>query len=539
MLLTCLTAFGGIELTRVTGRIADVWLANAVVLVFLLKHPTRDWWKFLAAGTLGNFIADFGVGDSVLGMSIFSLANIIEILAVAWPLRALKIDQDFARPRSLLIFYPLAAVGPLFSALLAALYLHFALAMPFLIAAKSWYGADALGFIVIPPILLTMRVKAFVQMFSREQIGVTALLVAAVSATIVLNYFLWGYPLAFLFFPAVMLLTFQRSFEGGAVGLVMTGMYLVVPLFLLGPPSPSRVHSLGTQIMIAQVFMAVISFSVVLVGAALEERRRLERGLASALTRVEMSREEALVARDAAEKANRAKSMFLANMSHELRTPLNAIIGFSEVMHSEMFGALGDAHYREYTGMIQSAGRHLLDLINDVLDMSKIEAGKFDLQRERVGVVALLLDCVDMMQERAQTAGVSLLTDVPAHALWVYADRKAIKQVLFNLLSNAIKFTSAGGNVRAGAFMSEGRVVLSVSDTGIGIPADQLSRLGNPFVQVRNNAGTSQMGTGLGLALVRSLVELHQGTFQIESVEGAGTTVTVRMAAMKGAELAA
>jgi signal transduction histidine kinase len=313
----------------------------------------------------------------------------------------------------------------------------------------------------------------------------------------------------------------------------------MAPLFLHGPSGRLRVHSLNEQIMIVQIFTAVIAFSVVLVGAALEERKRLERGLASAITRAEMSREEALVARDASEKANRAKSMFLANMSHELRTPLNAVIGFAEVMQKEMFGPLGDAHYSEYTGMIQSAGLHLLELINDVLDMSKIEAGKFEIQRETVGVGALLQDCVEMMRERAEVAGVSLVAEVPASPIWADVDRKAIKQILFNLLSNAIKFTPSGGRVVATAAAVNGTAILSVSDTGIGIPADQLSRLGNPFVQLRNHAGISHVGTGLGLALVRSLVELHHGRFQIESVEGAGTTVTIRISAAKVAGLAA
>jgi signal transduction histidine kinase len=537
--LVCATAWGGIELTRVSGRIADIWIANSIFLAALLKHDRRDWWKILLAGTLGNMTADFAVGDSVLGTCAFSFANLVEILAVALPLRMLQVDRDIARPKSLLIFYPLAAVAPVFGAAVAATYFHFALAMQYLASAKSWYCADTLGLFIVAPMLMTVRLKALKQMFSRGHIGVTALLLATVAGTIILNFWLWDYPLAFLFFPAVMLLTFQRSFEGGAVGLAMVSGYLMAPIFLHGLFGKVHSQPLAEQMMILQIFIAVIGFSVMLAGAALEERRRLERGLASALTRVEMSREEALVARDAAEKANRAKSMFLANMSHELRTPLNAVIGFAEVMHNEMFGPLGDTHYREYTGMIHDAGRHLLDLINDVLDMSKIEAGKFEIERETVGIGSLVLDCVELMRERADTAGISLSADVPTAPTWAYVDRRAIKQVLFNLLSNAIKFTPSGGQVTARAAQAGGAVILSVTDSGIGIPADQLTRLGNPFVQLRNHAGTSHVGTGLGLALVRSLVELHQGSFQIESAEGVGTTVTVRVSAAQAAGLAA
>jgi two-component system cell cycle sensor histidine kinase PleC len=202
-----------------------------------------------------------------------------------------------------------------------------------------------------------------------------------------------------------------------------------------------------------------------------------------------------------------------------------------------MFGPLGDGHYREYTGMIHDAGRHLLDLINDILDMSKIEAGKFDIHRETIAVAPLLQECADLMRERAEAAHVSL--SVEATPAMAFADRKAVKQILFNLLSNAIKFTPAGGDVVARCAAAGGSVILCVSDTGIGIPADQITRLGNPFVQLRTHAGTSQIGTGLGLALVRALAELHQGSLQIDSVEGGGTTVTVRISAARAAELAA
>jgi two-component system cell cycle sensor histidine kinase PleC len=226
-------------------------------------------------------------------------------------------------------------------------------------------------------------------------------------------------------------------------------------------------------------------------------------------------------------------------MSHELRTPLNAVIGFSEMMHSEIFGPLGDRRYREYTGLIQGAGKHLLDLINDVLDMSKIEAGKQELHRERLNIMDVVRDALAMMQEQAAAGQVALEIDANTAPVFIQADRRAMKQIFLNLLSNAVKFTPEGGRVCVTTQTEGDRVILSVRDTGIGIPAEQIYRLGNPFVQVRNNAGTTQTGTGLGLALVRALTEMHDGTFRIESIEGQGTTVSVSFPACARETLAA
>jgi two-component system cell cycle sensor histidine kinase PleC len=282
-----------------------------------------------------------------------------------------------------------------------------------------------------------------------------------------------------------------------------------------------------------------MGFSVVLVGAALEERRRLEQWLASAIARAENSREEAVLARETAEEANRTKSMFLANMSHELRTPLNAVIGFSELMRNEIYGKLGDARYREYADLIQGAGQHLLALINDVLDMSKIEAGKHELHREQVRLQDIVGEAMEMMRDQAALGHVTLSAKLPAGSVMLHADRRAMKQILLNLLSNAVKFTPEFGEVTVEGQVSDRALLLVVRDTGVGIPSDEIYRLGNPFVQVRAHAGTSKHGTGLGLALVRALTEMHDGTLRIESQEGLGTTVSIMLPVVDRASLAA
>ena len=271
-----------------------------------------------------------------------------------------------------------------------------------------------------------------------------------------------------------------------------------------------------------------------------EEARRLnEEQLQSAVISLERSQEEfAELARKyanekvKAESANKAKSEFLANMSHELRTPLNAINGFSEIMVTEMFGPLGDRRYREYVGDIHASGQHLLALINDILDMSKIEAGKMTLKFEPVELIEIAEDAVRLVRNRAEGAGLQLDLDFPDLPL-VEADYRAIKQVLLNLLSNAIKFTPRGGRVTVTAdkrtdALGE-RVRIQVRDTGIGISKDDLSRLAQPFEQVESQHSKTRQGTGLGLALSKSLVELHNGALTLDSTPGAGTVASVNL----------
>ena len=233
-----------------------------------------------------------------------------------------------------------------------------------------------------------------------------------------------------------------------------------------------------------------------------------------------------------AEGSNKAKSEFLANMSHELRTPLNAIIGFSEIMAAQMYGPLGDRRYHDYAHDILGSGQHLLALINDILDMSKIEAGKLNLRFEPIHLEDVIEDATRLVRENAQSAGLTLNLDLE-NLPETEADYRAIKQVLLNLLSNAIKFTPRNGKVtvmaRAEPSANGGQVKVSVIDTGIGIFEEDLQRLAQPFEQIESQLAKTQQGSGLGLALTKSLVELHRGSLSIDSHPGEGTEVTVTL----------
>jgi cell cycle sensor histidine kinase DivJ len=240
------------------------------------------------------------------------------------------------------------------------------------------------------------------------------------------------------------------------------------------------------------------------------------------------AREAALeAARSEAEALNAGKSRFLANMSHELRTPLNAVLGFSDIMRQRLFGPLPE-RYAEYAQLIHESGGHLLDLINDVLDMSKIEAARYELRKEIFDAREPVSAALRLVRGQAHEAEVTLRGVLPAEAVVVEADHRAIKQIVLNLMSNALKFTPATGSVTVSLAADGGAIEIVVADTGVGVAPEDLARLGRPFEQA-GDAGSRSLGTGLGLSLVRALAELHGGRMSIESTLGEGTAVTVRL----------
>lgn len=245
----------------------------------------------------------------------------------------------------------------------------------------------------------------------------------------------------------------------------------------------------------------------------ISERKRAEESLQAALVN--------------AEHANQAKSEFLAHMSHELRTPLNSVIGFSQMMMAETFGPLGHANYLDYSGDIHSSAVHLLNVISDILDISKIEAGEMKIADTDFNIGSVVQESTKMVSDRANRSGIILGMEIDRNLPSLCGDKLRIKQIILNLLTNAIKFTPRSGRVSVRIFTNGGGIVLQVADTGAGIPADQLSNILRPFEQVRDSSRHAHEGTGLGLYLTNNLIQLHGGVLKIESEVGKGTTATV------------
>jgi two-component system cell cycle sensor histidine kinase PleC len=327
----------------------------------------------------------------------------------------------------------------------------------------------------------------------------------------------------FLFAALIVVLAIRMTFASTVIPILYAGtipmtVAIVARMLSLNDPFYIALALMAVGVHIYFIFLARGLNSTAL--AMLEFRAQKDALIAELEEEKSFSDE----ARRRAETANKAKSRFLATMSHELRTPLNAIMGFSEVMQSEILGPLSNPTYREYAGSIHDSGRHLLNLINEILDLSRIEAGRYELHEEPIRLTDVAEDCCRLLKLRAESKGLSLIQDLDYDLPQVWADQRAIRQICLNLISNALKFTPKGGRVTVTVQqMSDGGQFMCIRDTGPGIPEDEIPKVMQAFGQGSLAHENAEGGTGLGLPIVKNLIELHGGSFELVSELRKGT----------------
>ena len=333
----------------------------------------------------------------------------------------------------------------------------------------------------------------------------------------------------FIFATLMVVLALRMTFASTMTNIFLAGTVPMTAavagrLFLLADPFYIALASMAVGI---HVFFLYLTQGLHSTALAMVEFRAEKDSLIAELEEASAISDEA---RLRAEAANKAKSRFLATMSHELRTPLNAIMGFSEVMERELLGPIGNDTYREYSHNIYSSGNHLLQIINEILDLSRIEAGRYDLHEETVQLTDIAEDCQRLVKIRADAKGLQIIEDFESHLPQIWADPRALRQICLNLLSNGLKFTPKGGRITITVMSTEdGGQMLSVRDTGPGIPKDEIPRVLQAFGQGSLAHESAEGGTGLGLPIVQNLISLHGGTFDLKSELRKGTEVTITL----------
>ncbi len=403
----------------------------------------------------------------------------------------------------------------------AAIFALYGALDPFIIP-DILYEAWFIRFGVACPLLLGLAALSYAPWFTYKNQAILSLTMAIPGLSVVAMIALAPPPGSFLYYGGLIIIIgysnclWRLSYVySSAISLITLAFYEVV-VFAVNPMPPDILLNNNAFLAFAIGVSIFINY--------VQEYQLRRSFVDNERLRIERTRSERLLSRS--EAANRSKNDFLAIMSHELRTPLNAIIGFSEIIANQMFGPIGQAKYADYAGDIRSSGTHLLSIINDILDISKAEAGKLQLEEEPIDPVESLNRAMRMFRQRASELGVELSFRVRDDMPWIIADPRLFNQVAINLTSNALKFTPEGGHVWIEIGLdAAGDMALSVKDTGIGIKKSDIERVFEPFVQVENAMSRTHQGTGLGLPLVRKIMNLHGGTVELESSVGEGTTV--------------
>ena len=503
-------------------------VALALILIF-----GRGWrWPVLATGLAGGvlaklaFDADLFESITVPCLTTFVLF-VTDFLCQRWIGRII----DFRAWRQLVRFIAITALVGAISGFVYAFEQN--LHKPLMLSSnwQAWFISITLSYVIFTPLLVllaTARGAVFLGNWRRLAGGLGILCVA-----LALNFLPLHLPLLFTIPLALLLMTLMGGIEGTALGLAATELVILTATISGHGPAPIAHLSFGHQLYFVQVLLCVMVVVMLPAAAAITERSKLRDSMQAALLREEQinralrdSERHALAMADEARRASQAKSEFLANMSHELRTPLNAILGFSEVIKSQLYGPLGHRKYLEYADDVHRSGAHLLDLINDVLDLSKIDAGRMEVRESIFAVADLIEETVMLLRDKA--SGHVTIELCPPPPVQVRADQRLAKQVLINLLSNAIKFTPQGGRVTISALDNPASgIEVTVADTGIGMTQAQIEKAFSVYGQVDSRIARTHEGTGLGLPISQSLARLQGGDLLAHSVPGKGTRMTL------------
>ncbi len=531
-----LLSYMGSAVYHRAGGVTTVKPLCGVALAICLIYGRRALWPVLITGLLGGIAAKHVFNATLYDTLATPLLAVASLYVTHWLLQRMVSEAfSFRSWRHLIGFIAISAATSAASAVLFA----FVLDPPRGTGTgwdnwMAWFLPTTLSYVLFTPalVLLATADRAVMRRNARK----LALCTLALTGVLAGLFVPTNIPLTSTIPLALVLITLACEIEGAALGLLVTQI-IISACTVAGLPLSALVwFPMGQQLYFTQIFLGILVGVMLPAAAAISERRTLKDAITDALHREEKvslalraSEAKYRAKAEEAAAASHAKSDFLASMSHELRTPLNAILGFSDIIKAEMFGPLGHPKYREYADDVYRSGTHLLDLINDVLDLSKIDAGKMELRERRFALEELVGEAVALLRDRA-AGRMTLKMDMPRDLPHVLADFRLVKQILINLLSNALKFTPDGGMVTISARPApDGGLWLQVTDNGIGMNTAQLEKAFSQYGQIDSHVARSHQGTGLGLPISRALARLHGGELLAESWPGSGTRMTLAL----------
>jgi signal transduction histidine kinase len=520
-LLFALLNYMSSALSLRVGGLTTVKPFGGIALALCLIYGRGSLWPIILSGMLGGIIAKYALSstlmDCLLNPSLASVTLLGTYLLARWLVGR---NIDFRVWRQLVGFIIIVACVSAVTAILFAGWPGFWSDVNFATKFGAWFIPTTLSYVIFTPVaVLLATVKKGIIRNNWRRIAASQAMLAAVLA---FNFIPQGLLLLFTVPLALLVVTMMCGIEGTALGLVLTELVLTVCTVSGHGLSTIAYLPIGNQLQFIQLFISGLIVVMFPAAAAISERIKLLDEMKAALQREEQTNQALRKMAEQAQCANKSKSEFLASMSHELRTPLNAILGFSEILATQLYGPLGQEKYVEYAEDVHKSGAHLLELINDVLDLSKIDAGKIELHESIFSVSELVDDAVLLARGRTKN-NIRLEVCVPAD-IHILADKRLTKQILINLLSNAIKFTPPGGTITVGAQEGHGRgLEIYVADTGIGMDVAQLEKAFSPYGQVNSQIAQDHQGTGLGLPIAQSLARLQGGDVIAQSTPGHGT----------------